>query len=111
MLKTLVNLGFKQHDAEVYLFLALNGSKKAKDIADALKTHKRQVYRILQKLQNKEIVKATSSLPPKFYVVSFECVLDLFMKAATEQAKALQASRKELLSSWRSIIQKDSSNS
>ena len=110
MLETLVNLGFKQQDAEVYVFLALNGSKKAKDIADALNTHKRQVYRILKKLQNKEIVNATSSLPAKFYAVPLEKVLDLFMKVATEQTKAFRASRKELISTWRSMIEKDSSN-
>jgi len=76
----------------------------------ALNTHKRQVYRILKKLQNKEIVNATSCLPAKFYAVPLEKVLDLFMKVATEQTKALRASRKELVSTWRSMIEKDSSN-
>jgi sugar-specific transcriptional regulator TrmB len=111
MLKTLVNLGFKQQEAEVYVFLASNGSQEARDIADALKAHKRQVYRILKRLKNKEIVNATSSLPAKFSAVSPEKVLDLFMKTAMEQAKVFQASRKELLSTWRSMNEKDSSNS
>jgi sugar-specific transcriptional regulator TrmB len=111
MLETLVNLGFKHQEAEVYVFLALNGPQKAKDIADALKTHRRKVYRTIKKLQNKKIVNATSGLPTKFYAISFGKVLDLFMKAATEQAKALRASRKELLSSWCSLNEKDSSNS
>ena len=77
MLRTLVNLGFKQQDAEVYVFLALNGSQKAKDIAEALKTNKRQVYRTLEKLQNREIVNATPNLVAQFSAVSFDKVLDL----------------------------------
>lgn len=111
MLRTLVNLGFKQQEAEVYVFLAANGSQEARDIADALKAHKRQIYRILRRLKNKEIVNTTSSLPAKFSAVSLEKVLDLFMKTAMQQAKVFQASRKELLSNWRSINEKDSSNS
>lgn len=110
MLKTLVNLGFKQQDARVYVYLAVNGPKRAQDIAKALNTYKLQVYRSLRKLQSKEVVNATSSLPAEFYAVSFEKVLDLFMKAATEQAKAFQASKEELLSTWRSMIEKDSAN-
>jgi sugar-specific transcriptional regulator TrmB len=111
MLKTLLDFGFKQQEAEVYIFLALNGPKKAKDIVNSLKTGKRQVYRILKKLQSKEIVNATLSAPVKFSAVSIEKVLDLFMESAIEQAKVLQASRKELLSTWRNLSEKDSSNS
>ena len=111
MLKTMVSFGFKQRDAEVYVYLAVNGPKRAKDIAEALNTYKLQVYRSLRKLQSKEVVNATSSLPAEFYAVSFEKVLDLFMKAATEQAKAFQASKEELLSTWRSMIEKGSAKS
>jgi sugar-specific transcriptional regulator TrmB len=111
MLKTLVNLGLKQKDAQVYAYLAINGPKRVTDIAKALNTYKLQVYRSLRELQTKEVVNATSNLPAEFYAVSFEKVLDLFMKSATEQAKAFQASRKELLSTWRSMIEKDSANS
>ena len=111
MLKTLVNLGFKQQEAEVYLFLVLNGPKRAKYIADALETYKRKVYRALKNLQNLKIASATQTLPAEFYAISFEKVLDLFMKAAMEQAKTLQVSKKKLLSTWRSMNEKDSSNS
>ena len=111
MLKTLVSLGFKQKEAQIYVHLAVNGPKRAQDIAKALDTQKLQVYRNLRKLRSKEVVNATSNLPAEFAAVSFEKVLDVFMKVAAEQAKALQVNRKDLLTNWRSMIEKDSSNS
>ena len=110
MLKTLVSLGFKQKEAQVYVHLAVNGPMRAQDIAKALDTQKLQVYRNLRKLRSKEVVKATSNLPAEFAAVSFEKVLDVFMKAAAEQAKAFQASKEELIASWRSMNQKESDN-
>jgi hypothetical protein len=106
MLKTLVSLRFKQKEAEIYVYLAIDGPKSAKDIAEALNTYKIQVYRSLRKLQRKEVVKATSSLPAEFYAVSFEKVLDLFMQAAADQAKVLQESKEVLLSTWQIVIKK-----
>ena len=40
MIKTLVSLGFKQRDAEVYVFLAEIGPQERNAIADALKLSK-----------------------------------------------------------------------
>jgi sugar-specific transcriptional regulator TrmB len=104
MLKTLVSLGFRQKEVQVYIYLAVNGPKRAKDIANALSTYKLQVYRSLRKLQSKEVVNATSNRPAEFYAVSFEKLLDLFMQAAADQAKILQASREVLLSTWQTMI-------
>lgn len=57
------------------------------------------------------MVKATSQRSAQFSAVSLEKVLELYMKAITEQAKALQASKKELVATWHSTLEKDSSNS
>jgi len=57
------------------------------------------------------MVNASPQRPAQFSAVSLEKVLELYMKAMIEQAKALQASREELLSTWRSTIEKDSTNS
>jgi hypothetical protein len=42
--------------------------------------------------------------------VPLEKVLDQSMKEKNEQAKALQASREELLSNWHTMIEKSSVN-
>jgi sugar-specific transcriptional regulator TrmB len=110
-LDTLVSLGLTQIDAQVYVFLAKRGPHNEKDLADALKLTKHQLCRSLENLETKGMVSATLERAARFTAVPLEKVIDLFVKAATEQAKALQASRKELLSTWRSAIKQDSSNS
>ena len=110
-LKTLVGFGLSQVEAEVYFFLAQASLVKGRDITKTLKLHKRQVYRSLKSLRAKGMIQATRERPARFSAVSLERVLDQFMKTKKEQAKALQASRKELLSTWSSLIEKDSAES
>ncbi len=104
MLKILLDLGFKQQDAEVYVFLAINGSQRAKDIAGALKTYKSHVYRILKKLQDREIVNATPNPPTQFSAVSFDKVLDLLVQANMEEANRIEEKKDEILALWKSNI-------
>ena len=111
MQKILVNCGFTETDAQVYVFLAAKGPQKARDIAGALKLYRQQPYRILKKLQSKGIVNVSPEYPARFSAVLFERVLDLLIKAKTEQKEALQASKKELLCTWRSITEKDNEKS
>jgi hypothetical protein len=47
----------------------------------------------------------------RFSALLVEKVLNLLIKAKTEQEKALQESKEELLSTWRSITKKDSPDS
>lgn len=107
MLTTLVNLGFTETDAQVYVFLATETPQKARDIAETLKISKQQLYRTLKKLQSKGVINASPEYPAHFSAVLFEKVLDLFVKAKTEQQRALQESMEELLSTWLFITKKD----
>ena len=100
MLQTLVNLGFKEHEAEVYVLLALNGPKSAKDIAGALGSYKRKVYRTITKLQKIGIAAASASVPAGFSVVSFDKVLDRFIDSNLAQAKNIETKKDQLLSLW-----------
>ncbi len=62
-------------------------------------------------LQTRGMVKATHELTIQYDAVSLKKVLDQFIKERKEQAEALQASRQELLSTWRIMIEKDSETS
>ena len=106
----LVNLGFTETDAQVYVFLTTEGPQKARDIAEALNLYKQLLYRSLGKMQSKGIIKA-SGYPARFSAVPFDKVLDLFIKANIEQAKHVIRNKEELLSSWRSITEKDDEKS
>jgi sugar-specific transcriptional regulator TrmB len=110
MLDTLVNLGLTRTEAQAYVFLAKKGPHGGKDLADALRISRKQLYRSLKSLRVKGIVNATRERPAQFSAVPLEKVLELSMKAAMEQAKAFQASREELLSNWRSMIEKETHN-
>ena len=111
MLKTLTSLGFTETDAQVYVFLATESPQKASDIAEALKIYKQNLYRTLKSLQSQGIVNASPEYPARYSAVLFEKVLDLLIKAKKEQHKALQESKEELLSTWRSMIKDDFTSS
>jgi sugar-specific transcriptional regulator TrmB len=111
IIKSLESLGLSQTDAQVYIYLATTGPKKARDVIKALKINKRQVYRSLKRLQNKGITVTNNERPFLFSAVPFEEVLDLLMEIKKEQAQALQESRKEFLSNWRKIVEENTEKS
>ncbi len=103
VLKTLSDLGLTRLDSKVYIYLAKMGPKKGREIAKALKVQKPQLYRSLKSLQNKAIVSATLERPARFSAVSFEKVLDLFIRTKLEEAQNIQTEKDKLLSSWQTI--------
>jgi sugar-specific transcriptional regulator TrmB len=111
MLKTLEKLGFTEIEAQVYVFLTTEGSRKAKEIAEAVNPHMQHLYSVLKKLQAKGVVNVSHELPATFSAVLFERVLDQLIKTKKEQQKALQGSKKNLLSTWKFITEKDTPKS
>lgn len=111
ILKTLVKLGFTETEAKVYVFLATEGPQKARNIVETLGRSRQQLYRNLKKLQSINVVCTSSEYPARFSAVLFEKVLDLIVEAKTEQQKALQESKEELVSTWKSITKKDAPES
>jgi hypothetical protein len=57
------------------------------------------------------MVNSSSEYPARFSAVLFDKFLDRLIKVKREQAKTLQASKKEILSSWRSLTEKDDEKS
>lgn len=103
VLETLESLGLTKSDAQVYLFLGKRGPQKAKDISRALKMPRQTLYPSIKDLQSKGIIAATLEHPAKFSAVPFEKVLDLFVRAKTEEIQQIEADKKTLLSDWQSI--------
>lgn len=103
MLKTLESLGVGEPDAQVYILLGKKGPQKAVDIAKFLGMSKQTAYRAIKTLQGKGIITATLEHPSQFIAVPFERVLDLFVKAKTEEVQRIEQDKKGLLSDWQSI--------
>jgi sugar-specific transcriptional regulator TrmB len=107
MINTLTTLGFKESDAQIYVFLSREGDRNEADILNALKLYEGQLHRSLKNLQAKGVIVISTEQPVRFSAVPFELVLDLLMKASKERQKALLESREELLSTWQEIKKKD----
>jgi sugar-specific transcriptional regulator TrmB len=107
VLRTLESFGLKRVDAEVYVYLAKKGSQKGIDLANALKIRKQQLHSILKNLQAKGVVTASTERPALFSAVAFEKALDLLLEADMEQAKAINETKEELLSSWRDMTKRE----
>jgi sugar-specific transcriptional regulator TrmB len=111
MIRSLKDLRFRKVDVEVYFCLARMGPQKGRNLSNLLGLHRQRLYRSLKRLQRRGIVFSSAKHPVIFSAIPFENVLDLFLEEKREQAKALIESKDELLSSWRSIVEKDSANS
>lgn len=107
MFKPFFYLGLTDTEVSVYIFLAGKGPQKAGVIGNALRLHKRLLYRSLRKMQSKGII-APSKYSACFSAVPFEKVLDLVIKSSIEEAERMMKSKKELLSSWHLITQNNS---
>jgi len=108
MVKMLESLGLKHLDAEVYVYLAQNDPQKARDIAEALEAYKRQLYRSLKSLQRKGMVSASQERPARFSAVSFDKVLDQFIKANREEAQRIEENKEKILAHWHFMIEGNS---
>ena len=111
MEKTLIKLGFTEIDVDVYFYLNQEGPRKINEMTEALKLYRKKLFRILKKLQSKGIIETSQENPDSFSALPFEKVLDLFIKANLDQAKRVMKSKEELLSTWRSITEKDDAKS
>ena len=90
IIKILEGFGFKQIEAEVYVYLAKKGPQKGHDLVDALKIPKRQLHSILKNLQAKGVVTAYHEQTTVFSALDFEKMLDRLLEDNIKQAKTIK---------------------
>ena len=108
MSKALITLGFSEADAKVYVFLALEGPQKGRNIAEALQIEKHQLYSCLKALETKGIVNCTRERITLYAAVPPENVVDILIKANLEDAQQMEENREKILSFWQSMIKRNS---
>ena len=111
MTETLMHLGFTKTEAQVYLYLTTEGPKKSDQIAKALNISIQYLNQSLKKMQDESIIQVSPKYSNIFSVVPFEKVLDLLIKTNIEEAKRMIKNKKELLSSWRAMTEKNEEKS
>ena len=105
--ETLKNFGLSEKQAEIYIFLGKRGPLKGGEITKRLKMNKGQVYRILRKLEKKGLVEETLEFPTRFTAAPLESVIDSFVKAKQEEVAEMEEAKKDLLTVWNKISQKN----
>jgi sugar-specific transcriptional regulator TrmB len=103
VLKSLMSLGISQSDAEVYIYLAKNGPRKVSELSNALRLSRQQLYLNLKTLREKQIVKTSNKKPSIFSAIAFEEVINQLVKIKKEQSAVILETKRELLSSWKSV--------
>ncbi|TRO54737.1 hypothetical protein E2P63_00715 [Candidatus Bathyarchaeota archaeon] len=110
IVKAIMSMNLSENDAQVYIFLALNGPHRAREISRRMDLYKGQLYRSLRNLRDKDIALATDHSPAVFSVIPFEKVLDMLVEIRKEQESAIRDAKEELLSSWQKVIKRNSKN-
>lgn len=100
MLEKLLTFGFKKYNAEVYVFLALKGPKRAKDIAGTLNIYKRKVYRALKELQDIGVIYSSPNVPAHYSAVPFDKVLDSLKNQNLMEAAKMEAKKEKIIGLW-----------
>jgi sugar-specific transcriptional regulator TrmB len=103
VLKSLVRLGISKRDAEIYIYLAKEGPKKASELANTLEISRQKLYLNLKKLIEKQIVTTSDNKPSIFSAIAFEEAIDLLVQIKKEQSAAILETKEELISNWKSV--------
>ena len=107
LLRVLIDLGIRRVDAEIYIYLAVNGPKIGRELSKELNMNKQQLYRSLKKLQKKGLVKASLEHPALFTAITIEDSLNSFKETRLEEALFIKENKDELLSRWKTIIKQN----
>ena len=105
-----MDLGLSEVDAEVYVYLALNGPCKAREVVDKMEIYKEQLYRSIKNLKEKDIVFASTGFPAEFSAIPFEKVLDLLSEIKKRQAEALKVINEFLMDNWESMLEQNNNH-
>jgi len=99
-MKALKSLGFTEMEARTYIYLSKRGPHCLNDLAGALEVADDRFALVLKNLHARKMVSSAPEPSGKYYTIPLERILDEFTEAAKEQAKAVEASKKELLHAW-----------
>ena len=102
--KQLLDFGLTDKEANIYLALLRSGKARAGEIARKLQLNRMIVYRVLTKLQERELVKATMEKPMKFIPISLEKALDLLIKETETKLTLMRDRHDAVLDEWKSVL-------
>lgn len=90
------HLGISAEDAALYLHLTVAGASKASDVSDALRMHRSEVYRAMDRLAARGLVLVREERPTLYAAVDIEELLESELKQRMAAIEALRATRTEI---------------
>ena len=102
--RQLLDFGLTDKEANIYLALLRNGKARAGEIARKLQLNRMIVYRVLTKLQERELVKATMEKPMKFIPIPLEKALELLIRETETKLGVMRDRYGAVVDSWKSVI-------
>ena len=91
----------------MYVQFAREGPQKPADAAKSLSLKEHTITRILENLEEKEIVKKIREKDPVFSALPLEKAIDLLVKWHLEETRSLEQNRREILLQWKALIKKN----
>ena len=101
--KLLNNLGFSTLDVKVYVYIAKLGPLSNEEIANHLGIRLEQLDPILQKLTKKGVITSTLRNQPVYSALSFEELLDEYIKSEINQAEEITKNHQQLIATWKNL--------
>ncbi len=102
-IKTLVGLGLGQTEAQIYVFLTIQGPWKKKEIVDILNLSKTKLHGSLNNLQSKGLINVSPGYLAIFSAVPLDQALISLVEKENKQADNLEKNREAILSYWRNL--------
>jgi len=102
--KQLLDFGLTDKEANIYLALLRSGKARAGEIARKLQLNRMIVYRVLTKLQERELVKATMEKPMKFIPIPLEKALELLIRETETKLGLMRDRYDAVLDDWKSVL-------
>ena len=99
MLRILEGFGVSRADAEVYVYLARRGPTRSIDLAVDIGKTRPQIYPTLRRLAKKGVVTHSKCRPSLFSALAFEELLERYVMLNMEQAKIIEETKEQLLTS------------
>lgn len=103
VLQVLEAFGLTKKESEIYAYLAKTGSQSSKDLVKALGITKQQVCRVLRSLQDKGVIVSDSQMVEIVTAISFEEILNLYLKSSKDRVQMIAKNKNELLAIWKDI--------
>jgi len=107
----LTRFRLSRNEVKVYLYLAQYGAQKAQKIAESLRVHRTEAYKILRTLENMGVIYRVLERPMKFTAVPFEKILDTEIEERRQRIYQIERKKEDLLHSWRILPKSDESDS